>query len=128
MKGLLGAPNDYSVMLVADPRGGKNLLNFSVGDAVYDLLPRTFWIELQTRFGNQFYVRENGEDSFPLSGMLWVPLETCPAAREGLQRGAGTTPRQQWILTLVTSVVVGSSAALRPIPESRDRPLPGSGC
>ena len=43
-------------MVVADPRGG-NILNFSVGDAVYSLLPRVFWIELQTRFGNQFFVR-----------------------------------------------------------------------
>ncbi|MEB3338536.1 MAG: TPM domain-containing protein, partial [Leptolyngbyaceae bacterium] len=44
--------DDKSVLLVADPRGG-NLLNFSVGDALYELLPRTFWIELQTRYGNQ---------------------------------------------------------------------------
>lgn len=45
--------DDHSVLLVADPRGG-NLLNFSVGDDLYELLPRTFWIELQTRYGNQF--------------------------------------------------------------------------
>ncbi|NJN88852.1 MAG: TPM domain-containing protein, partial [Leptolyngbyaceae cyanobacterium SL_7_1] len=48
--------DDRSVLLVADPRGG-NLLNFSVGDALYEFLPRTFWIELQTRYGNQFFVR-----------------------------------------------------------------------
>ncbi|HAT13564.1 MAG TPA: methanol dehydrogenase, partial [Microcoleaceae bacterium UBA11344] len=50
-----------SVLLVADPRGG-NLLNFNVGDSLYPLLPRTFWVELQTRYGNQFFVRDNGED------------------------------------------------------------------
>ena len=53
--------NDKSVLLVADSRGG-NILNFNVGDAVYQLLPRTFWVELQTRYGNQFFVRDNGED------------------------------------------------------------------
>jgi len=43
--------DDKSVLLVADPRGG-NLLNFNVGNALYSLLPRTFWVELQTRYGN----------------------------------------------------------------------------
>jgi len=94
--------NDYSVMLVADPRGG-NLLNFSVGDAVYDLLPRTFWIELQTRFGNQFYVRENGEDRSILDAL--GSIETC--LRQGGCNVVPGLPQEQWILTLVTSVVGG---------------------
>jgi uncharacterized membrane protein YgcG len=41
--------DEKSVLLVADPRGG-NLLNFNVGDSLYPLLPRTFWVELQTRY------------------------------------------------------------------------------
>jgi len=53
--------DDRSVLLVADPRGG-NLLSFNVGDAVYEKMPRLFWIELQARFGNMFYVREHGEE------------------------------------------------------------------
>jgi hypothetical protein len=94
--------DDYSVMLVADPRGG-NLLNFSVGDAVYDLLPRTFWIELQTRYGNQFFVRENGEDNSILSAL--ESIETC--LRQGGCNVVPGLPREQWILTLITSVVGG---------------------
>ena len=94
--------NDRSIMMVADPRGG-NLLNFSVGDELYPLLPRTFWIELQTRFGNQFYVRDNGEDGAVLGAIN--ALETC------LNRGGCAVvpglPREQWILTLVTSVLGG---------------------
>ena len=94
--------NKKSVMLVADPRGG-NLLNFSVGDELYPLLPRTFWIELQTRFGNQFYVRDNGEDGAVLGAIN--ALETC------LNRGGCAVvpglPREQWILTLITSVLGG---------------------
>ena len=50
-----------SLVLIADPRGG-NLLNFNVGEALFALMPRTYWVELQTRFGNQYYVRDHGED------------------------------------------------------------------
>jgi len=94
--------NDKSIMMVADPRGG-NLLNFSVGDQLYPLLPRTFWIELQTRFGNQFYVRDNGEDGAVMGAI--GALETC------LERGGCAVvpglPREQWILTLITSILGG---------------------
>ena len=53
--------DESSLLLVADPRGG-NLLNFNVGDAYFALMPRTYWVELQTRFGNQYYVKDHGED------------------------------------------------------------------
>lgn len=101
VKGFWGL-DDKSIMLVADPRGG-NLLNFSVGDQLFPLLPRTFWIELQTRFGNQFFVRDNGEDGAVLGAI--GALETC------LNRGGCAVvpglPREQWILTLITSVLGG---------------------
>lgn len=94
--------DDKSILLVADPRGG-NILNFSVGDAVYPLLPRVFWIELQTRFGNQFFVRDNGQDQSVMQAVS--SLETC------LNRGGCAVvpglPREQWILTLITSILGG---------------------
>jgi hypothetical protein len=94
--------DEKSFMLVADQRGG-NLLNFSVGDDFYPLMPRTFWIELQTRFGNQFYIRENGEDRAIIDTI--ETLELC------LRRGGCSVvpglPREQWALTLVSSVVGG---------------------
>jgi hypothetical protein len=94
--------DDHSVLLVADPRGG-NLLNFSVGDGLYPLLPRTFWIELQTRFGNQFFVREHGEDQSILEALN--SIKTC--LRQGGCQVVPGLPREQWILTLITSVVGG---------------------
>ena len=94
--------DEHSVMLVADPRGG-NLLNFSVGDAVYDLLPRTFWIELQTRYGNQFFVRNNGEDGSILNALQ--SIEMC-LRRDGCKVVPGL-PQEQWVLTLITSIVGG---------------------
>ena len=94
--------DDKSILLIADPRGG-NLLNFSVGDAVYELLPRTFWIELQTRYGNQFFVRDNGEDLSIISAL--DSLKTC-LSQGGCNVVPGL-PQEQWILTLITSVVGG---------------------
>ncbi len=106
--------NEKSVLLVADPRGG-NILNFNVGDAVYKLLPRTFWVELQTRFGNLYYVRENGEN-----GSIVEALESIKAC---LQRGGCRVvpglPREQWILTLITSVVGGVICGFAGIPRKK---------
>lgn len=94
--------DDKSVLLVADSRGG-NILNFNVGDAVYPLLPRTFWVELQTRYGNLYFVREEGEDQSILQSLESV--ETC--LRQGGCRVVPGLPREQWILTLITSVIGG---------------------
>ncbi|MCU0546174.1 MAG: TPM domain-containing protein [Oscillatoriaceae cyanobacterium Prado104] len=91
-----------SVLLVADPRGG-NLLNFNVGDDLYPLLPRTFWVELQTRYGNQFFVRENGEDRSIVESL--ESIEGC--LRRGGCRVVPGLPREQWILTLITSCLGG---------------------
>lgn len=94
--------DDKSVLLVADPRGG-NLLNFNVGDSLYPLLPRTFWVELQTRYGNQFFVRDNGEDRAIIESL--ESIEGC--LRQGGCRVVPGLPREQWVLTLITSVVGG---------------------
>lgn len=94
--------DNRSVLLVADPRGG-NLLNFNVGDDLYPLLPRTFWVELQTRFGNQFFVREEGEDQAIVQSL--ESIKTC--LRQGGCRVVPGLPREQWILTLITSVIGG---------------------
>ena len=94
--------NDRSIMLVADSRG-RNLLNFSVGDEVYNLLPRTFWIELQSRYGNQFYVRDQGHDQSILAAIDAV--QTC-LEQDGCRVVPGL-PQEQWILTLLTSLVGG---------------------
>lgn len=94
--------DDRSVLLVADPRGG-NLLNFNVGDALYPLLPRVFWIELQTRFGNQFFVRDNGEGQAILQSL--ASIKSC--LNRGGCRVVPGLPREQWVLTLITSVLGG---------------------
>lgn len=94
--------NNRSVMLVADSSSG-NLLNFNVGDAVYALLPRTFWIELQSRYGNKFYVREKGQDQAILSSVN--AIVGC-LEQDGCVVVPGL-PQEQWLLTLVTSILGG---------------------
>jgi hypothetical protein len=94
--------DERSLLLVADPRGG-NLLNFNVGDALFALMPRTYWVELQTRFGNLYYVRDHGEDG-AISDAL-AAVEVC-LLRGGCQVVPGL-PTEQWLLTLATSILGG---------------------
>lgn len=99
-------------MIIGDPRGG-NLLNFNVGDAFFALMPRTWWVELQTRYGNQFYVRDNGEDGSLLATIGAVEL--C-LDRGGCQFVPGL-PQEQWLLTLATSVLGGLIAGFAAYPR-----------
>ena len=94
--------DERCLVLVADPRGG-NLLNFNVGDALFALMPRTFWVELQTRYGNQYYVREHGEDGAIVDALSAV--QGC-LERGGCQVVPGL-PQEQWLLTLCTSLLGG---------------------
>ncbi len=94
--------NERSVLLVADSRD-RNLLNFNVGDGVYNLLPRGFWIELQSRYGNQFYVREQGQDQAILASV--DAITTC-LEKNGCNVVPGL-PQEQWVLTLMTSILGG---------------------
>ena len=108
--------DERSLLLVADPRGG-NLLNFNVGDALFALMPRTYWVELQTRFGNQYYVRDNGQDAAIVDALAAV--EIC-LERGGCQVVPGL-PREQWLLTLSTSMLGGLVAGFASYPRKEGR-------
>ncbi len=107
--------DESSLLIIADPRGG-NLLSFNVGDAYFALMPRIFWVELQTRFGNQFYVRDNGEDGAILSSIKAV--ETC-LDRGGCEVVPGL-PQEQWQWTLLTSLLGGVVAGFAASPRKND--------
>ncbi|QEY33377.1 TPM domain-containing protein [Synechococcus sp. RSCCF101] len=104
--------DERSLLVVADPRGG-NLLNFNVGDALFALMPRTYWVELQTRYGNQYYVRDHGEDG-AIEAALGA-VTTC-LDRGGCQVVPGL-PREQWLLTLGTSIFGGVVAGVAAFPR-----------
>lgn len=108
--------DERSLLVIADPRGG-NLLNFNVGDALFALMPRTYWVELQTRFGNQYYVRDHGEDGAIVDALSAV--EVC-LDRGGCQVVPGL-PREQWLLTFCTSVLGGVIVGFAAYPRQSDR-------
>ena len=104
--------DDTSLLIIADPRGG-NLLNFNVGEAYFSFMPRLFWVELQTRFGNQYYVKEHGEDGSVLDAINSV--EIC-LNRGGCQVVPGL-PKEQYIWTLCTSILGGLIAGFAAAPR-----------
>jgi len=104
--------DETSLLIIADPRGG-NLLSFNVGDAYFALMPRIFWVELQTRFGNQFYVRDNGEDGAILASIK--AIESC-LDRGGCEVVPGL-PQEQWQWTLLTSLLGGLIAGFAASPR-----------
>ena len=74
-------------------------------------MPRLFWVELQTRFGNQYYVKDHGEDGAVLDAINSV--EIC-LKKGGCQVVPGL-PKEQYIWTLCTSILGGLVAGfLRP--------------
>ena len=89
------------------------MLSFNVGDAYFALMPRIFWVELQTTFGNQFYVRDNGEDGSILASIKAV--ETC-LDRGGCEVVPGL-PQEQWQWTLLTSLLGGFIAGFAASPR-----------
>ncbi len=105
--------DESSLVLIADPRGG-NLLNFNVGEAYFALMPRIFWVELQSRYGNQFYVRDYGEDRAIIDSINSVT--TC-LDKGGCDFVPGL-PREQWIWTLITSILGGIIAGLSAVPRN----------
>ncbi|MEB3308444.1 MAG: TPM domain-containing protein [Cyanobacteriota bacterium] len=107
--------DERSLLVVADPRGG-NLLNFNVGDALFALMPRTYWVELQTRFGNVYYVRDHGEDG-AINDALGA-VEGC-LKRGGCQVVPGL-PTEQWLLTLATSILGGLIVGFAAYPRKPD--------
>ena len=107
--------DETSLLIIADPRGG-NLLNFNVGDAYFSFLPRLFWVELQTRYGNQYYVREHGEDGAVLDAINSVKI--C-LERGGCQVVPGL-PKEQYLWTLSTSILGGLIAGFSAAPRKKN--------
>ncbi len=108
--------DESSLLVIADPRGG-NLLNFNVGDAFFALMPRIFWVELQTRYGNQFYVRDHGEDGAILAAISSV--QTC-LDKGGCEVVPGL-PKEQWVWTLITSLLGGLIAGFASSPRKENQ-------
>ena len=81
-------------------------------------MPRTFWIELQTRFGNMYYVRDHGENVAIADAL--ETAKTC-LTREGGCIVVPGLPREQWILTLISSILGGVICGFAAVPRKEDQ-------
>eukprot|EP00192_Tetraselmis_astigmatica_P013454 CAMPEP_0117650794 /NCGR_PEP_ID=MMETSP0804-20121206/1730_1 /TAXON_ID=1074897 /ORGANISM="Tetraselmis astigmatica, Strain CCMP880" /LENGTH=320 /DNA_ID=CAMNT_0005456691 /DNA_START=189 /DNA_END=1152 /DNA_ORIENTATION=+ len=106
-------PDDMTVIVLVDP-SSPNILNFNTGSSVQQLLARPFFTELQSRFGNQFFVRDNGEKA-SIMGSVGA-LEQC-LKQGGCAVVPGLAP-DHFYFTLIMSVsgglVLGASTRLDP--------------
>lgn len=97
-------PAPGTVVIAVDADAG-NSLSFSVGQGVYSMLPASFWLEASNRFGNAFYVRENGLDAALFS--VVKAIEDC--ARPGrLCRAVPGVSDDQWKISVVCAGMAGS--------------------
>jgi hypothetical protein len=93
-----------TVVVFVDP-SAPNIVTFRFGMEVQkNLLPRPFFTELQSRFGNQFFVRENGEQA-AVYGILDA-FDTC-FRKEGGCRVPPGLPSEQYYFTLGCAVAGG---------------------
>lgn len=104
------------MLIVVDVSGG-NILNFRLGDRVKELIPGRWWIELANRYGNKFYVEENGMDNSIQAAI--AKIDTC--AQRAISSGGkslcavvpGVTQDQFYVGVATASVagaVVGAAA------------------
>tara|TARA_Y100001970_G_scaffold213420_1_gene260826 strand:- start:1479 stop:2279 length:801 start_codon:yes stop_codon:yes gene_type:complete len=105
-----------TLIILVDPRGG-NILNFNIGESYFELMPRLFWVELQTRFGNQYFVRENGEDISIISTINAVEL----CIEKGGCNSVPGLPREQSTWTLVSSLLGGLVAGFASSPKKENQ-------
>jgi hypothetical protein len=106
--------DEKTILMVVDPTS-PNIMAFSFGLEVQKVLPRPFFTELQSRFGNLFYIRENGEAKAVVETL--DTLDTC-LRRDGGCRVPPGLPSNQYVFTLITSIagglICGASLRLEP--------------
>lgn len=96
-------PDQQTVVMLVDI-SSPNIMSFRYGDAVVTHLRRPFFTELQSRYGNQFYVRDNGESAAVMNAL--TDLTTCLGIETGCVVVPGL-PADQYYFTLVTSIAGG---------------------
>eukprot|EP00884_Botryococcus_braunii_P001185 jgi/Botrbrau1/11067/Bobra.0302s0009.1 len=75
--------DDNTVVFVADPSLGGNILNFNVGANVDLQVPRNFWTRLSGKYGTKFYWQDRGEEAAIKNAVS--AIDTC--LREPIGRG-----------------------------------------
>ncbi|EFJ48694.1 hypothetical protein VOLCADRAFT_90449 [Volvox carteri f. nagariensis] len=109
-------PLDKRSVIVEYDATAPSLINLPyIGDEAVVLLRRPWWFEFKGRFGNLFYVREQGEQTAILASTQ--VLMGCLARPGGCAVVPGL-PEEQYYFTLVTSIggglVAGFVSKLEP--------------
>ena len=105
-----GAPPSPSaeprlLVVIADP-SQQSVLGFAPGRDTRTALPRDFFSELQGRYGNIFFVRDNGADGAVRAAV--AALDTCLRAPAPGCRAVPGVPEEGAWLTLGPSVIAGA--------------------
>ncbi|KAH7289406.1 hypothetical protein KP509_30G000100 [Ceratopteris richardii] len=110
----LWKPDEKTVVIIEDI-SSPNILNFNAGKDVLAKLPRQFFLELQSRYGNKFFVEQEGEGEALVSTV--GAIRECLHRPEGCKNVPGLTS-DLYFLTLATSIaggcVFGFAARLPP--------------
>lgn len=77
-----------TVVFVADPSLGGNILNFNVGTNLDLLVPSNFWSRLAGKFGSKFYWQDKGEGETIVTTVS-LPAISWQTRREIDQRKVG---------------------------------------
>lgn len=94
--------DDKTVVVFVDP-SAPNIMTFRFGMGVQKILPRPFFTELQSRLGNQFFIRENGEQAAVYQ--MLDSLDVC--LRKGGCKVPPGLPSEQYYFTLGCAVAGG---------------------
>lgn len=105
VKSLLGLGDD-TALIVIDRRSG-NVLNFNIGAKVKERIPLSFWNELGNRYGNEFYVRENGPDQSLFESL--DKIEECSKPNTFCQVVPGISDDQLYV-SIASAAVAGCVA------------------
>lgn len=77
--------DERTIVVVADYFGASGgLLKINVGEKVYEQLPPRFWSLLAAKYGNKFFVENNGEDR--------AIVQSFQAIRDCLDKGGCSVP------------------------------------
>lgn len=95
---------DKRTLVVLVDTSAPNILNFKYGEGVLTRLRRPFFSELSSRFGNQFYVRDNGESAAVMAAL--DALLGCLEKEDGCLVVPGLSA-DEYYFTLATSVFGG---------------------
>ncbi|KAF8057110.1 PRY3 [Scenedesmus sp. PABB004] len=114
-RGLWGSLDADTVVLLVDP-SAPNVLNPGfIGDRVLRVLRRPFWSELSSRYGNLFFVRDEGAAAALLGAA--GAIADCLERPDGCAVVPGLPP-EQYTATLVCAtaagLLAGSVARIKP--------------